>query len=161
MTFGPELRGLPEESRLFREKQEKRLRMIMASLDSQGQLETLMRVLQEEEEGCGVDEGEEIQYESVMKAAVSLVRAKRKRDDPDEDLDAEINWALENAKRFKMDCSKIGDDRPLSGCSFSADGNFLATWEALKLSFVLVKCCLPYSIISLESIVTYEALSCA
>ncbi|GKB70949.1 ankyrin repeat-containing protein, partial [Tanacetum coccineum] len=44
----------------------------------------------------------------------------------------------ENAKRFKMDCSEIGDDRPLSGCSFSADGNFLATCNkefcrALKL----------------------------
>ncbi|GKG19023.1 U4/U6 small nuclear ribonucleoprotein PRP4-like protein, partial [Tanacetum coccineum] len=101
--FGPEYE-VSEESRLFREKQEKakadflmkqravptndkavrsrlgrlgepvtlfgeremdrrdRLRMIMASLDSQGQLETLIRVLQEEEEGGGVDEGDEIQY---------------------------------------------------------------------------------------------------
>nr|GEX34986.1 hypothetical protein [Tanacetum cinerariifolium] len=151
------LRRLGEPVTLFGEREmdrRDRLRMIMARLDAEGQLETLMRVLEEEEgagmedgAGGGEDEGEAIQYpfytegstallkarywiakESVLKAAVRLGRAKRKRDDPDEDLDAEINWALENAKSFDMDCSEIGDDRPLSGCSFSADGKFLATW---------------------------------
>ncbi|PRQ44921.1 putative transcription factor WD40-like family [Rosa chinensis] len=41
-------------------------------------------------------------------------------------MDAEINWALEQASNLKLDCSEIGDDRPLSGCSFSQDGKLLA-----------------------------------
>ncbi|KAJ9563332.1 hypothetical protein OSB04_008492 [Centaurea solstitialis] len=152
------LRRLGEPVTLFGEREMERrdrLRMIMAKLDSEGQLERLMKVLEEEEaavnavgmeDGVGEEEGEAVQYpfytegstallkaryeiakDSVVKAAVRLARARRKRDDPDEDLDAEINWALETAKTFGMDCSEIGDDRPLSGCSFSCDGKFLAT----------------------------------
>ncbi|PRQ44911.1 putative transcription factor WD40-like family [Rosa chinensis] len=42
-------------------------------------------------------------------------------------MDAEINWALEQASNLKLDCIEIGDeDRPLSGCSFSQDGKLLA-----------------------------------
>nr|XP_043625282.1 U4/U6 small nuclear ribonucleoprotein PRP4-like protein [Erigeron canadensis] len=147
------LRRLSEPITLFGEKEmerRERLRMIMAKLDSEGQLETLMRVFEEEgmEDGGGgeEDEGEAVQYpfytegstellkaryeiakSSVLKAAERLGRARRKRDDPDEDFDGEVNWALENAKSFVLDCSEIGDDRPLSGCSFSCDSMFLAT----------------------------------
>ncbi|XP_071686650.1 U4/U6 small nuclear ribonucleoprotein PRP4-like protein [Rutidosis leptorrhynchoides] len=53
--------------------------------------------------------------------------ARRKRDASDEDMDVEVNWALENVNTFGLDCSEIGDDRPLLGCSFSCDGKFLAT----------------------------------
>ncbi|PWA40058.1 G-protein beta WD-40 repeat-containing protein [Artemisia annua] len=48
--------------------------------------------------------------ESVLKTDLRLGMARRKRDDPDEDLDADSNWALENAKSFDMECSEIGDD---------------------------------------------------
>lgn len=148
------LRRLGEPVTLFGEREMERrdrLRMMMAKLDSEGQLERLMKVMDEEEmamdDGGGDDEGEAIQYpfytegsmallkaryeiakDSVMKAATRLARARRKRNDPDEDVDAEINWALENAKTFGMDCSEFGDDRPLSGCSFSYDWKYLATW---------------------------------
>ncbi|KAF5756766.1 putative transcription factor WD40-like family [Helianthus annuus] len=149
------LRRLGEPVTLFGEREMERrdrLRMIMAKLDSEGRLDTLMKVLEEEEaavnveDGGGEDEGEMVEYpfytegstallkarfeiakESVVKAAVRLGRARRKRDDPDEDVDAEINWALDGAKSFALDCSEIGDVRPLAGCSFSCDGKFLAT----------------------------------
>jgi len=115
-----------------------------------------MMVLEEEEavvnavgmeDGGGDDEGEAVEYpfytegsmallkaryaiakDSVVKAAMRLERARSMRNNPDEDLDAEINWALDSAKSFGMDCSEIGDVRPLAGCSFSCDGKFLATW---------------------------------
>ncbi|KAG5567001.1 hypothetical protein RHGRI_002533 [Rhododendron griersonianum] len=48
-------------------------------------------------------------------------------DDLDEGLDAETDWGLKQAGSLVLDCSEIGDDRPLSGCSFSRDGNMLAT----------------------------------
>ncbi|KAI3906005.1 hypothetical protein MKW92_018702 [Papaver armeniacum] len=64
---------------------------------------------------------------SIVKAALRLERAKRRRDDPDEDFDAEIDWALKQAGSLELDCSEIGDDRPLTGCSFSCDGEKLAT----------------------------------
>ncbi|GJY50344.1 U4/U6 small nuclear ribonucleoprotein PRP4-like protein [Tanacetum coccineum] len=54
-----------------------------------------------------------------MKASERLERARNHHLD-----DAEI---LEKAKSFDMVSSVIGDDRPLSGCSFSSDGKFLAT----------------------------------
>lgn len=153
------LRRLGEPVTLFGEREMERrdrLRMIMAKLDSEGQLERLMKVLEEEEaavnavgmeDGGGDDDGEVIEYpfytegsmallkaryaiakDSVVKAAMRLQSAKRNRDNPDEDLDAEINMALDSAKSFGLDCSEIGDVRPLAGCSFSYDGNFLATW---------------------------------
>ncbi|KAI3818636.1 hypothetical protein L1987_12451 [Smallanthus sonchifolius] len=152
------LRRLGEPVTLFGEREMERrdrLRMIMAKLDSEGQLERLMKVLEEEEavlnavtmeDGGGEEDGGVNEYpfytegsmallkaryviakDSVVKAAMRLERARRKRDDPDEDVDAEINWALENTQSFALDCSEIGDVRPLAGCSFSCDGKFLAT----------------------------------
>ncbi|KAJ0084249.1 hypothetical protein Patl1_29421 [Pistacia atlantica] len=51
----------------------------------------------------------------------------RKREDPDENIDAEIDLALRQAQSLFLDCNEFGDDRPLSCCSFSHDGNLLAT----------------------------------
>lgn len=53
---------------------------------------------------------------SIARAAQHLQRARRKRDDP-----------LGEAGSLVLDCCNIGDDRPLSGCSLSNDGKFLAT----------------------------------
>ncbi|KAG2244345.1 hypothetical protein Bca52824_093820 [Brassica carinata] len=65
---------------------------------------------------------------SIKRAAVRLQRAKRRRDDPDEDVvNAETKWALKQAKGMVLDCSNFGDDCPLTGCSFSRDGKILAT----------------------------------
>lgn len=43
-------------------------------------------------------------------------------------MDAEVDWALKQAGSLALDCSEIGDDRPLFGCSLSHDGKMLATW---------------------------------
>lgn len=64
---------------------------------------------------------------SLARAKTRVERAKRRKDDPDEDLEKEAELAVEQAQEFVLDCSEIGDARPLSGCSFSKDGNFLAT----------------------------------
>lgn len=132
-----------------------RLRSIMARLDAEGQLEKLMKVHEEEEAAAtgGTEEAEEevLQYPfytegskalldaridiakySILRASSRLERAKRKRDDPDEDVEAEMDWALRQAESLVLDCSEIGDDRPLSGCSFSSDGKFLATRQVFS-----------------------------
>ncbi|XVE66544.1 hypothetical protein DITRI_Ditri08aG0087500 [Diplodiscus trichospermus] len=152
MAVRARLRRLGEPITLFGEREMERrdrLRMIMAKLDSEGQLEKLMKAHEEEEAAVSAkveDIEEDIQYPfytegpkelrdaridiakySVVKAAMRIQRARRKKDDPDEDMDAEIDWALNQAKNLVLDCSEIGDDRPLSGCSFSRDGKLLAT----------------------------------
>ncbi|KAF7148244.1 hypothetical protein RHSIM_Rhsim03G0032000 [Rhododendron simsii] len=152
MAVRARLRRLSEPITLFGEREMERrdrLRMLLAKLDAEGQLERLMKAHEDEEAAASArkDEPEEdIQYPfytegskallqarveiakySLPRAALRLQRARRKRDDPDEDLDAEIDWALNQAGNLVLDCSEIGDDRPLSGCSFSHDGNMLAT----------------------------------
>lgn len=154
MAVRTRLRRLGEPITLFGEREMERrdrLRMLMAKLDSEGQLEKLMKVHEQEEAAASVSmsegpEEEMVQYPfytegsrtllearveiakySIVRAAMRLQRARRKRDDPDEDLDAETNWALDQAGSLALDCSEIGDDRPLSGCSFSHDGKMLAT----------------------------------
>ncbi|CAA2986637.1 U4 U6 small nuclear ribonucleo PRP4 [Olea europaea subsp. europaea] len=145
------LRRLGEPITLFGEKEMERrdrLRMLMAKLDSEGQLERLMKAHEDEEAAASAptEVEEDIQYPfytegsqallearkeiakySILKSALRLHRARRKQDDPDEDLDAEIDWTLKQAASLVLDCSEIGDDRPLSGCSFSHDGKMLAT----------------------------------
>ena len=159
MAVRTRLRRLGEPITLFGEREMERrdrLRMIMAKLDAEGQLEKLMKAHEEEEAVASVAteevEEETLQYPfytegskslldarveiakySIMRAASRLSRARRKRDDPDEDLDAEIDWVLKGAGSLVLDCSEIGDDRPLSGCSFSRDGKLLATWYSLSL----------------------------
>ncbi|XP_057813024.2 U4/U6 small nuclear ribonucleoprotein PRP4-like protein isoform X2 [Cryptomeria japonica] len=149
------LRRLNEPVTLFGEREMERrdrLRTLMAKLDSEGQLEKLMKV-QEEEEAAANAAAEDVQdmegpqsypfYTigsqellkarteimkfSLPRAASRIQRAKRRREDPDEDEDAELNCVLEQASRIIMDCSEIGDDRPLSGCAFSSDATMLAT----------------------------------
>ncbi|XVF01582.1 hypothetical protein REPUB_Repub04eG0101100 [Reevesia pubescens] len=152
MAVRTRLRRLGEPITLFGEREMERrdrLRMIMAKLDSEGQLEKLMKAHEEEEAAVSAkveDVEEDIEYPfytegpkelldarihiakySIVKAAARVQRAQRKRDDPDEDMDAEIDWALKQAGNLVLDCSEIGDDRPLSGCSFSRDGKLLAT----------------------------------
>ncbi|KAL4347230.1 hypothetical protein GQ457_17G020740 [Hibiscus cannabinus] len=149
------LRWLGEPILLFGEREmerRERLRMIMVKLDSEGQLQKLMESYDEEEAAISAkadDIEEEIEYlfytkgpkelldaridiakYSTVKATARLERARRKRDDPDEDMDAEIDWALRQAGNLVLDCSENGDDRPLPGCSFSRDGKLLATWFA-------------------------------
>ncbi|XP_038991242.1 U4/U6 small nuclear ribonucleoprotein PRP4-like protein isoform X2 [Hibiscus syriacus] len=152
MAVRTRLRRLGEPITLFGEREmerRERLRMIMAKLDAEGQLDKLMKAHEEEEAAISAkaeDIEEDIEYPfytygpkelldaridiakySIVKAAARLQRAQRKRDDPDEDIDAEIDWALRQAGNLALDCSEIGDDRPLSGCSFSCDGKLLAT----------------------------------
>lgn len=146
------LRRLGEPITLFGEKEMERrdrLRALMAKLDSEGQLEMLMKAHEDEEAAAMMAPAkpdEDIQYPfytegsqallearkeiakySIVKAALRLHRSRKKRDDPDEDLDAEVDWSLKQAEKLVLDSSEIGDDRPLSGCSISHDGKMLAT----------------------------------
>lgn len=147
------LRRLGEPITFFGEREMERrdrLRALMAKLDAEGQLEKLMKAHEDEESSASVapsEPEEDIQYPfytegsqslqearreiakySIVKSALRLHRARRKRDDPDEDLDAEVDWSLKQAANLVLESSEIGDDRPLSGCSISHDGKMLATW---------------------------------
>ncbi|EPS62529.1 hypothetical protein M569_12261, partial [Genlisea aurea] len=147
------LRRLGEPVTLFGEREMERrdrLRMHMAKLDSEGQLDKLMKAHEDEEAAVSTaapsEPEEDIRYPfytegpqallearreiakySLVKAAKRLNSARRKIDDPDEDLDTEIEWSLKQAAGLVLECSEIGDDRPLSGCSISNDGQSLAT----------------------------------
>ncbi|XP_010554801.1 PREDICTED: U4/U6 small nuclear ribonucleoprotein PRP4-like protein [Tarenaya hassleriana] len=143
------LRRLGEPMTLFGEQEmERRARLaqLMARLDIEGQLDKLLKAHEEETAPREEVEDEIPEYPfytegprelkearmdiamfSMNRAAVRLQRAKRRRDDPDEDMDVEIKWALKQAEGMVLDCSNFGDDRPLSGCSFSRDGKILAT----------------------------------
>lgn len=157
------LRLLGEPVTFFGEREMERrdrLRTLMAELDSKGQLEKLMKALDDAEASgsAAPAEGpeEDIQYPfftegpksllqarieiakySIVKAALRLHRAKRRRDDPDEDYDAEVDFTMKQAESLVLDCSEIGDDRPLSGCSLSHDGSMLATWYIYTSSVLL------------------------
>lgn len=153
MAVRARLRHLGEPITLFGEREMERrdrLRMIMAKLDADGQLEKLMKALEDEEAATSApkDEAEDdLEYPfytegskslldaridiakySLVKAALRIQRAQRRREDPDEDVDAEIDWTLKQAANLNLEFSEIGDDRPLTGCSFSRDGKGLATW---------------------------------
>lgn len=146
------LRRLGEPITLFGEREMERrdrLRSMMLRLDTEGQLDRLLKAHEDEEAAADDDDADDeapqtypfftegsralldarryiIKY-SLVRAATRLHRARRKRNDPDEDIDAEMNFALKQAAHLVLDCSEIGDDRPLSGCSFSHDGKLLAT----------------------------------
>lgn len=153
MAVRARLRRLGEPITFFGEREMERrdrLRMLMAKLDSEGQLDRLMKALEEEEAAAtatGADVEEEmLQYPfytegskalldaridiakySIAKAAKRLQQAQRRRDNPDESIDDEIDYALKKVESLYLDCTESGDDRPLSGCSYSRDGNLLAT----------------------------------
>jgi len=164
MAVRARLRHLGEPITLFGEREMERrdrLRMIMAKLDADGQLEKLMKALEDEEAATSApkDEAEDdLQYPfytegskslldaridiakySLVKAALRIQRAQRRREDPDEDVDAEIDWTLNQAANLNLEFSEIGDDRPLTGCSFSRDGKGLATWYVFFLQIVQLK----------------------
>ncbi|KAF2565504.1 hypothetical protein F2Q68_00028251 [Brassica cretica] len=143
------LRRLGEPITLFGEQEmERRARLaqLMARLDIGGQLDKLLQAYEDDAAPKDEVDEEELQYPfftegpkelrearieiakfSIKRAAVRIQRAKRRRDDPDEDVEAETKWALKQAKGLALDCSNFGDDRPLTGCSFSRDGKILAT----------------------------------
>lgn len=169
------LRRLGEPVTLFGERdmeRRDRLRAIMVRLDAEGELERLLKAHDEEEQAAAAAasegvEGEEgpIKYPfftvgskelldarvdiakySLARAAARLDRTRRRREDPDEDPDAESELVLQQAGGFSLDCSEIGDDRPLTGCSFSNDGSLLATRYFLWLSFAHFFCIIPPSV---------------
>ncbi|MCL7037519.1 hypothetical protein MKW94_029279 [Papaver nudicaule] len=145
------LHRLGEPITLFGEREMERrdrLRMLMVNLDAD---ELLLLQSQGDEEEVAYDaaagivnsdgqcypfwtEGSEellqarnyIAKYSIVKGALRLERARRRRDDPDEDFDGEVDCVLAEAGNLKLDRSEI-DDRPLTGCSFSCDGESLAT----------------------------------
>jgi U4/U6 small nuclear ribonucleoprotein PRP4 len=153
MAVRVRLRHLGEPITLFREREMERrdrLRMIMAKLDADGQLEKLMKALEDEEAATSTpkDEAEDdLQYPfhnegsnsllnaridiakySLVRAALRIQRARRRRDDPDEDVDAEMDWTLKQAANLNLEFSEIGDVQRLTGCSFSRDGKRVASW---------------------------------
>lgn len=146
------LRRLSEPVTLFGEREMERrdrLRSLMLKLDAEGQLDRLLKAHDEDDQALSAEAEEadekvsypfytegpaelaEVRKEmarlSVAKARNRLERARRRRDDPDEDVEGEAREAERVAGEFQMDCSEIGDERPLSGCSFSNDGSMLAT----------------------------------
>nr|XP_010921905.1 LOW QUALITY PROTEIN: U4/U6 small nuclear ribonucleoprotein PRP4-like protein [Elaeis guineensis] len=146
------LRRLGEPITLFGEREMERrdrLRSIMVRLDAEGQLERLLKAHEDEQAAASAAPAEEegpqqypfytegsqellqaridIARYSLARAKSRIERARRRRDDPDEDEDAEAEFVVNQAGGFALECSEIGDDRPLSGCSFSHDGTMLAT----------------------------------
>ncbi|KAM0947866.1 putative transcription factor WD40-like family [Dioscorea sansibarensis] len=149
------LRRLGEPVTLFGEREMERrdrLRSIMVRLEADGQLDRLLRAHDDEQAAASAaasaEDDESVLQEypfftegskellearvsiakySIARAAARLNRARRRRDDPDEDVGAEREYVLKQAKEFVLECSEIGDDRPLSGCSFSHDRSLLAT----------------------------------
>lgn len=134
-----------------------RLRSIMVNLEAEGQLERILKEvdgISESVPGVGKDVGDdgeeefgapltypfytegakelldarvEIAMYSIERAKDRLSRARRRRDDPDEDPETETEYAVKQAAAIELQCSEMGDGRPLSGCSFSHDGSMLAT----------------------------------
>ncbi|KAG0482085.1 hypothetical protein HPP92_010169 [Vanilla planifolia] len=151
------LRRLGEPITLFGEREMERrdrLREIMLRLDNEGQLARLLKAHEEEQQATTApieDEGPQlypfyteghpdllsarmrIAKYSLGRAAARLERARRRRNDPDEDEDAEAMEIVSQARELELAYSEIGDDRPLTGCSFSRDGSFLATcaWSGI------------------------------
>lgn len=67
---------------------------------------------------------------SLKRAQQRLLSAKRKRENPDEDEDAERRDAEQQAATFVNQASEIGDDRPLTCCEFSPQGLSFASASA-------------------------------
>lgn len=118
-----------------------RLRAIMAKLDADGELDKLVQaqdVVPDDEaqllqlfytEGSPellLSRKQILRY-SLPRSQARIERAKRKQSDPDEDEDAETEHVLKCMAETSLDCSEIGDGRPLSSCAFSSDASLLAT----------------------------------
>ncbi|RLN18827.1 hypothetical protein C2845_PM02G25960 [Panicum miliaceum] len=151
------LRRLGEPITLFGEREMERrdrLRALMVRLEANGQVDRLLRAQEDDQAARAGEEEEEeqIQYPfftegtqdllnarvdiaqySLPRAKARIERAKRRHEDPDEDPEAEADLVVKQAGEFVLECSEIGDDRPLTGCSFSRDASLLATssWSGL------------------------------
>ncbi|KAH7430213.1 hypothetical protein KP509_09G088700 [Ceratopteris richardii] len=151
------LRSLDQPITLFGEREmerRERLRALMAQLDANGELDRFLAsthafgaALAEDIAAKEEERMEEVQTApfftegppallqtridimkySLSRAASRIMRMKQKRENPDEDEDAELDYVLERMSNISMNCSQIGDDRPLSSCAFSPDGDILAT----------------------------------
>jgi U4/U6 small nuclear ribonucleoprotein PRP4 len=121
----------------------------MVRLEADGQVDRLLRAQEDDQAaraGEEEEEEEQIQYPfftegtqdllnarvdiaqySLPRAKARIERAKRRHEDPDEDPEAEADLVVKQAGEFVLECSEIGDDRPLTGCSFSRDASLLAT----------------------------------
>jgi len=118
-----------------------RLRAIMAKLDADGELDKLIQaqeVVPDDDVAplqLFYTEGsselllcrKEVLRFSLPRSQARIERTKRKRADPDEDQDAETDQVLQCMANTSLDCSEIGDGRPLSSCAFSPDASLLAT----------------------------------
>lgn len=167
------LRRLGEPITLFGEREMERrdrLRALMVRLEADGQVDRLLRAQEDDQAARAGEEEEEeqIQYpfftegtQELLKARVDIAqyslprakarieRAKRRHEDPDEDPEAEAELVVKQAGEFVLECSEIGDDRPLTGCSFSRDASILATRYFLSIIrnyialflYVSNKCC--------------------
>ena len=143
------LRALDEPITLFGEREMERrdrLRERMVLLEAEGEIEKLQKAaglaMIEDFDGAegiqtelfyteGTPEllharGEITQF-SLRRAHDRILAAKRRREDPDEDSEEEGEEVLRTVSATTMQCSEIGDDRPLSGCAFSPDVSLLAT----------------------------------
>ncbi|CAI7784083.1 unnamed protein product [Closterium sp. NIES-54] len=150
------LRAIGEPITLFGEREMERrdrLRSFMANLDAEGRLDELYEAIERQmresgEGGAEVLETEEVpQAElfytegskelllarqeiavfSLPRAGERIRRAKRRREDPDEDEEAEAKELIGVVQRMSMQVSEIGDERPISACALSPDSSLLAT----------------------------------
>ncbi|KAE8800327.1 U4/U6 small nuclear ribonucleoprotein PRP4-like protein [Hordeum vulgare] len=149
------LRRLSEPITLFGEREMERrdrLRALMVRLEADAQFDRLLRAQEDEQGAPDDDDTEQIQYPfftegtnqllqarldiamySLPRAKARVDRAKRRLADPDEDPEAEAGLVVKQAGDFVLECSEVGDDRPLTGCSFSGDASMLATssWSGI------------------------------
>ncbi|VAH91452.1 unnamed protein product [Triticum turgidum subsp. durum] len=151
------LRRLGEPITLFGEREMERrdrLRALMVRLEADGQFDRLLRAQEDEQGAPGDDDDmEQIQYPfftegtnqllqarvdiamySLPRAKARVDSAKRRLAGPDEDPEAEAALVVKQAGDFVLECSEIGDDRPLTGCSFSRDASMLATRYVFKIT---------------------------
>ncbi|CAI5995067.1 unnamed protein product [Closterium sp. NIES-64] len=155
------LRAIGEPITLFGEREMERrdrLRSFMANLDAEGRLDELYEAIERQmresgEGGAEVLETEEVpQAElfytegskelllarqeiavfSLPRAGERIRRAKRRREDPDEDEEAEAKELIGVVQGMSMQVSEIGDERPISACALSPDASLVATsgWSA-------------------------------
>ncbi|GJP38182.1 hypothetical protein CLOM_g22637 [Closterium sp. NIES-68] len=150
------LRAIGEPITLFGEREMERrdrLRSIMAKLDAEGRLDELYDAIERQMRESGEGGGEVLETEEVPQAELfytegskellearqaiavfslprageRIRRAKRRREDPDEDEEAEAKEIMGVVQGFSMQVSEIGDERPISSCALSPDASYLAT----------------------------------
>ncbi|KAL3132459.1 hypothetical protein ABBQ32_009012 [Trebouxia sp. C0010 RCD-2024] len=147
------LRAIAEPVTLFGEQQMERrarLRKIMATMDDEDDRKAALPggAFEEEYEEAAPPKKELFYTEgpaslkqarlqtalfSLDRAASRLAGAKRKRESPDEDEEAERADTISLMKKVTNQSSEIADDRPSAACEFSPGGGTLATgaWSGL------------------------------